>query len=108
MLGEVLAQQVLTVVVAIGSAHNGVHVVLAGQVRPIEGDGFLMIVFDHHHRAVNTVVENTRRIGATNPGEVGIVPVANNLTEVYLGMPLTDVADIKSDQFQGAFTLRKC
>src|SRR5882757_1265588 len=57
--GVVLAQEVLAIVIAVGRAHHGVHVVLLGLV-VIQEDPGMVVVLDDQHRTVDLVVARFR------------------------------------------------
>jgi hypothetical protein len=67
--GEVSAQQVASVVAAVGSAHDRVDVERFGLV-VVEEDALVAVVFDQYDGAVDTVVEGIIVTAPADPGDV--------------------------------------
>ena len=71
-LFPVLPQQVLAVVIAVGSPHHGVDMISRGFV-VVQEDTILVIELDKNHRAVHPVVEDAVLISAAHPRKVSLV-----------------------------------
>ena len=52
MRRQLLTEETLAVVIAVGRTHHGVHMVAAWHVRAVEGDGVLVVELDQDHRGV--------------------------------------------------------
>src|SRR5262245_23010577 len=74
-LGVVLAEQVATVIVAVGGADHGVNVLARGLVA-VQRDPPLVVEFDEDDRAVHAVVEHAVVADSAHPGESGCRPDA--------------------------------
>jgi hypothetical protein len=69
--GEVPAQQVASVVAAVGGAHDGVDVERFG-LFVVEEDALVAVVFDQDDGAVDAVVEGVLVAASTDPGDVRV------------------------------------
>ena len=74
----VLPKQIGAVVAAIRGAHDGVHVMSAGDL-VVEHHAGMMVEFDEDHRAVHPVVERRLIVEAAVPREPCFVEVRDDL-----------------------------
>ena len=98
-LFSVLPQQVLAVVIAVGSPHHGVDMISRGLV-VVQEDAILVVKLDENHRAVHPVIEDAVLISAAHPGKVGIVEMLPYLVHFELGVIGTHSVDIGADQIE--------
>ena len=101
MLLVMLPEQVVAVVIAIGSADDDVDVLANGAVIGVvlaHAAGPLVIEFDENNRAVDAVVENGVIARVADPGEVGSVEVGFHFFHADVGMALVQVANVEADQ----------
>ena len=66
------AQQIASVVAAVGGAHDGVDVERFGLV-VVEEDALMTVVFDQDDGAVDAVVEGVLIAAPADPGDVRVV-----------------------------------
>ena len=89
----VLFQQVFAVVVAVGCSDDCVDVVASWCSRPFEGDWALVVEFDQHDRAVNSVIEDAVFARSADPCEVGFVQVRFDFVHLHVSVAVLHVAD---------------
>lgn len=91
----VLPQQVLTVVVAVGRAHDGVNVLAKRYVQiAVPEDGrSQMIELDQDHGALDSEVINGLFRVTADPGEVGLVEMRGDLRHTYGSVTFAQIAD---------------
>ena len=101
---EMLAEQVLAVVVAVRRAHDDVDVLAAG-LAGIGGEmpqvgRPLVVELDQHHRAVYPIVEHAIVAIPADPREMRAVEVSPHLLEFHPRVAVGHVAGVQGDQFQ--------
>ena len=93
----VLAQEILAIVVAIRCPHDRVDMVARG-VLVAERDAALMVELDEDDRTVDAVIEHAVVIDAPHPGKGGRGQMLLDFRHADLGMPRTDIADIRRNE----------
>ena len=91
MLLVMLPQQILAVVIAVGSTNDDVHVLADGAAVGVvlaHANRTLVIEFDENDGAVDAVVEDGIVAGIANPGEMGAVEVGFDFFHTNSGVAL--------------------
>ena len=99
------AQQVHAVVAAVGRAHNGVNVEFGRQLVGEEHAG-VMIELDHHHRALNPVVESVVLAGAADPAKMRGVEMALDFFDARGARAFGQRLNVGVDKIEQLFALR--
>ena len=106
----VLAEQVLAIIVAVGSTHDAVNVLPRGQFgilgEPRQVGRALVIEFDQDHGAVYAVVVDARGIRAADPAEPSALDLALDLVHPDAGVAVVHVAHVQVDEIQKLPLLR--
>jgi hypothetical protein len=94
---EVAAEQIASVVTAVGCAHDGVHVERLGLI-VVQEDTLMAVVLDHENGTVDPVVERVVVAGSADPSYVGVVQMAFDILEQGAGgghLRLSDLLPIR-------------
>ncbi len=104
-------QEILSVVVAVRGADDGVHMLLAHAGRPSrrlpDRSEVLTVKLDEQHGTVDAVVDGRVLVGGSVPGEPGFRHVLLDLGHLELGLPVVDVPDVQLDELPQPRPLRR-
>ena len=104
-----LTKQVLSVVVPVRRAHDGMYV-LPRRQRLIEKmtqvGGPLVVELDDDHRTLNPVIEDAVGFGLPNPGEIRAIEMRAHILHLHPRMPIVHVAHVQTHQIQQLAPLR--
>src|SRR5688572_1211448 len=101
MLLIMLAQQVLSIVIAVRRPHDRVNMLPMRDQRIVQvpqSNRALMVELDQYHRTVNTVIKNTVRVRSSDPGEEGAIQMRPYLVHFDASMTIVHVGDIERNQ----------
>jgi hypothetical protein len=102
----VLAQEILAVVVAIGSADDHVNVIPVRLLVLRERLTPLVVELNDDDGAMDTVLEHAVFFYAAHPGKVGLLEMSLHLFHFYSSMTWSDAADMNLNQAEQKVTLR--
>lgn len=101
-----LAQEILAVVVAIGSADDHVDVIPVRLLVLRERLTPLVVELDDDDGTMDTVVEDAVFFYAAHPGKVGLLEMPLHLFHFYSSMTWPDAADMNLNEAEQKVTLR--
>ena len=94
---QVLAQQIFPVIVSVGRADHGVHMISCGCVWSWQRDRALVIKLNHHHRALDSIVKHRVVICFANPRKMSFLPVTQYLDHFHGRMTRIHVSNVEAD-----------
>ena len=94
------AQKIFAVVVAVGSAHDYMDVILVGLFVLAKRDTPLVVELNDDHRALDAIIENAVVIHAAHPAKIAIVQLALYLFHLQPRMVGAHAADVMFHQPQ--------
>lgn len=89
-----LAQEIFTVVVAIGGANDDMDVVPVGLLVLRERLTPLVVKLNDHDGAMDPIVKDAIFFHATHPGKVGLAKMPLDLFHLYFSVAGADAADM--------------
>lgn len=101
-----LAQEILTVVVAIGGTNDHVDVVPVRLLVLGERLTPLVVELNDNDGAMDTVVKYAVFFYTAHPGEVRLLEMPLHLFHLYFSVPWPDAADMNLNQAEQKVTLR--
>ena len=101
-----LAQEILAVVVAIGSTDDHVDVIPVRLLVLRERLTPLVVELNDDDGTMDTVVEHAVFFYAAHPGKVGLLEMPLHLFHFYASMTWPDAADMNLNQAEQKVTLR--
>ena len=102
----VLAQEIFTVIIAVGRAHDHVNMIFVGLGMLPKRDATLMIELDNDHRALQPVIKCAVVFDSAHPAKIGIVQVPFDLFELEARMARVHPPNMVIRQAQQQIVLR--